>query len=522
MLHPQIILRSRRQYTAMRRPLTASLLLAITTITTITAITITLLLGIAPQQAQADPGGYICIPGPSGACTAPSRFTVPDRGEKIRYYVDAEETPPGIDLPMAMTALKNALKAWEDNSSLEFEFAGFKLLQAEADGFSSNAFFNLKESGVIYIQFHNKYGPPPRDNTIGNGGMWTSWDNQKFNDGGQGGELHGQKFHETGTGWLVIEHKGGPSSPALEGNAILFEAVLCHEIGHALGLDHSSEDQDEDDPFFKESIMYATTSPLNQGAVLSAYDIDRIQKIYPKVNQPPAAFTMFVDGIASPNNTCQSHSFASFDRNGDALVSETAFEFHQMVSEPAVPIANFSINNTNFTWCPNFYFSDSTTDPNDFAAFGGFHYRLNDGEHYSGWKRVLVKNIYQDSDRPSDGLPDSWVAANFGSGTAVASEDSDNDGWPNIAEFAYQTSPNDPNSVVRFTDARADRIKWIGPAYRVFDIDVTPDLLNPQWTRLQSMTSPTADPEFRVNGGASGSTRLGAIRVRPRIFSLQP
>ena len=55
-----------------------------------------------------------------------SRFTRPDRGEKIGYIVDAQTLPAGISQSQALGAVSNALNAWSQVSSVQFVYEGLQ------------------------------------------------------------------------------------------------------------------------------------------------------------------------------------------------------------------------------------------------------------------------------------------------------------------------------------------------------------------------------------------------------------
>ncbi|MEC8190572.1 MAG: hypothetical protein VX033_05240, partial [Verrucomicrobiota bacterium] len=79
------------------------------------------------------------------------RYTSPDRNEPIPVYADISTRPPGISQKEALTALENALDAWENKSSLLFEIVGTEVFTQSAEEYSSN------QEYAIRVQFHDNF-----------------------------------------------------------------------------------------------------------------------------------------------------------------------------------------------------------------------------------------------------------------------------------------------------------------------------------------------------------------------------
>jgi len=62
----------------------------------------------------------------------------------------------------------------------------------------------------------------------------------------------------------------------------LIEAIAAHEIGHTLGLDHSSEKANESNPVLKQALMYFRAHDDGSGARLNSDDIAGLQFLYRK------------------------------------------------------------------------------------------------------------------------------------------------------------------------------------------------------------------------------------------------
>ena len=71
--------------------------------------------------------------------------------------------------------------------------------------------------------------------------------------------------------------------------------VLCHEIGHTLGLDHSSEADPEPNPVLNQAIMFWMAHGNNWGAKLNSFDTNACRQIHPLNTPPWTATTRFLD-----------------------------------------------------------------------------------------------------------------------------------------------------------------------------------------------------------------------------------
>lgn len=93
--------------------------------------------------------------------------------------------------------------------------------------------------------------------------------------------------------------------------ASMLAQLLTHEIGHAIGLGHSSEDPSEPDPILADATMYFRVHNDERGAVVREDDIAGVSAIYPPDSDG--------DRIFDPTDVCpDSTPGAAVDQTGCA------------------------------------------------------------------------------------------------------------------------------------------------------------------------------------------------------------
>lgn len=110
-----------------------------------------------------------------------------------------------------------------------------------------------------------------------------------------------------------------------------------------------------------------------------------------------------------------------------------------------------------------------------------------------------ITNVIPDFDSNANGLPDWWEARYSGSIHGLAAtNDADNDGLSNYAEWVARTDPTNAASVLRIdamqTSNSTATLTFQGWSDRLYGIDARPDLLAPGgWTRVTTPLFPGTD-----------------------------
>ena len=152
----------------------------------------------------------------------PARFLLPDSGQGIPYWIDADYLPAGVSKTQAVAAVEAALAAWSDACSVRYHFEGIQSFGMAASAVPAS-------QGKLLIQLHDHYQVLGSSDILGIGGQvyavsttpsgWTTGVNVLGND-----------FHKVLGGFVVIQDNCDYNQ-----NLTNLASVLCHEIGHTLG-----------------------------------------------------------------------------------------------------------------------------------------------------------------------------------------------------------------------------------------------------------------------------------------------
>ncbi len=432
----------------------------------------------------------------------PRRFLAPDRGEPIGYLVDADALPEGLTLEQAMNAVENALAAWEAVSSVRFRFDGFQ-------SFGQSAFNVAISDRRVRIQLHDLYHMIAEPTRLGVGGQGFSWIDNLYSGGGSGGRVGNHEFHETTRGHVVMNHR----SSTLQ-NPVTFEAALAHEIGHVLGLAHSSENLAEPDPLLSEAMMYFRIHADGRGATLGEWDVPVVRQAHPVDGTPPYGFDRVMRFVTSHQPLAHPEvnhlTMRGYQLDGTSLTP--------MLENQALSNGIFSLDGNVLSYEPNGVFSDGgPLDPAESSFFDRVFVRFDDGENLSPPIMVRILEFAFDN-RPAgapDGLPNNWMEAHFGSADPVSGwsgpkDDPDGDGFTNLQEFLAGTDPLDAQSRPRIINFGPSGLIWRARPYEQYEVETSTDFIN--WTWSGYATAPTGGTGEWTGPGFDGGQRFYRVR----------
>jgi hypothetical protein len=189
-----------------------------------------------------------------------------DQGRSVEWHV-FEGGQPGLGLDDTISAFQTALQTWNDDprTDIRYEYVGTTDANAgfdDYDGVNTILFDDPHHDGLHAVPGSFTC---PAGGVIAIGGPWFYSVNLPY---------HGYRVHESVEA-DIITNDG--TQCLFQSNRTVAEEVFTHELGHTLGLGHTS------DP---DAIMFASVHNDGRGAALKQDDLDGIAEFY-RVSGPP-------------------------------------------------------------------------------------------------------------------------------------------------------------------------------------------------------------------------------------------
>lgn len=200
------------------------------------------------------------------ALLGPARWFEPDSGIPVPVDYDQAGIPLFFTLLEIEGALDRATAAWSDVPTATM------LLQR---GLPGPAAPSLPCDGTTAVVFNDPFGEidPPVNcaGTVALGGF--------CDDPGQTQLVNGVTFTRITEG-DVLYADGFDACPGMDDLCVI-EEIAAHEIGHTIGLDHSSESPTEPDPLLSDATMYFRLHDDRRCSGVRTYDVSAVSFVYP-------------------------------------------------------------------------------------------------------------------------------------------------------------------------------------------------------------------------------------------------
>jgi hypothetical protein len=232
----------------------------------------------------------------------PVRWIEPDHGAPVSFEVD----PTGdrtLGAVASLTVVSNAMAAWNGAGTA---------VQLTNGGPAAPAPFNACD-GKNTIQFNDPFGeigaPTNCGGVLAIGGVCTT--------NAAASTVNGTDFGRITEGDVTVNDGFSACSYWTAANVA---EVLTHELGHTIGLGHSSENSGEPNPVLRDATMFFLAHFDGRGAALRSDDVAGVRALYPAAELAP---DQDGDGVPDDVDNCPAvdnpdQADSDYDGVGDA------------------------------------------------------------------------------------------------------------------------------------------------------------------------------------------------------------
>jgi len=250
---------------------------------------------VTPGLERETVEAFTLMDSPSG------RWFEADDGEPVVYAVDPAGDPT-LGPSETFAAIDGAMAAWTNVSGASIVLA--------RGGTATPAPLNCDGSSQLVFgdPFNEMPKPVGCSGVLALGGYCTS---------GQSQDVNGTRFYHITEGNITFNSGFGSCS---FWNRTNLAEVATHELGHTIGIGHSSED-DSATPTLKDATMYYRAHFDGRGASVHADDVAAVRFIYPGPGGgDPTADDSDGDGWTDAQDDCPAIPNATqIDSDGDGL-----------------------------------------------------------------------------------------------------------------------------------------------------------------------------------------------------------